>query len=75
MENKTCSKCKVDLPINNFGINNRTKDGFKAWCKQCSKEYMKGYRINHPELQQKEREYALNWKRTQMASMQEINAN
>lgn len=35
---KICSKCHIDLPINNFGLNKRKPDGYDIRCKACYKE-------------------------------------
>jgi hypothetical protein len=32
---KYCTRCKKDVPITNFGIKNRNKDGLQSWCKTC----------------------------------------
>ena len=39
MPDKTCSKCKLVLPINMFWKNKRCSDGLQDWCKSCLKEY------------------------------------
>jgi hypothetical protein len=36
---KVCSKCKKELNINNFTIDNRAKDKLLGYCKQCVKDY------------------------------------
>ena len=38
---KTCKKCKVEKELNLFYIDNRTKDGFQVYCKECFKEKRK----------------------------------
>ena len=37
MESKTCSRCKENLPINNFSKDKYAKDGFRSSCKACEK--------------------------------------
>ncbi len=37
MEEKTCSKCKVIKPTNQF---RRLYDGYRSECKECYKEYI-----------------------------------
>ena len=59
MDSKLCTKCRESLPINSFSKFIRSRDGYKAWCKSCSKSYMQEYRNNHPEYQQKERIYQM----------------
>jgi hypothetical protein len=34
---RRCPKCKRDLPIENFGIKRRRKDGLSIWCKECNR--------------------------------------
>lgn len=41
---KQCSKCKEDKDINSFGRRTASKDGFKAQCKPCAKEYLEKWR-------------------------------
>jgi hypothetical protein len=43
-----------------FGSSGQTSDKYKPWCKDCNKLYMKQYRDSHPELREKERNYAKN---------------
>ena len=40
---KTCTKCKIEKPLKDFGNEKRVKDGKQARCKECTKEY---YRQN-----------------------------
>ena len=56
---KKCTKCEELKELHNFSKFYKSKDGYKAWCKPCSKNYMKNYRENNPEYRLKEREYAL----------------
>lgn len=44
---KVCSKCNIEKPLNNFGVNRATKDGFQYHCKKCINLYAK--RIYTPE--------------------------
>ena len=36
---KICSRCKKELPIEDFGKTKSTNDGLQAYCKQCEKQY------------------------------------
>lgn len=45
MENKTCSKCLTQKAIHEYG-----NQGKRPWCKQCSNEYAKHYRVRNKEL-------------------------
>jgi hypothetical protein len=38
---KTCTKCKIEKPLNEFYKENRAKDGLKYHCKSCHKRYNK----------------------------------
>ena len=56
MEEKICTYCHKSQPITLFGKNPRSKGGYKVWCKPCSTEYMKKYRVKN-NLASKERDY------------------
>ena len=32
---KRCGHCKKDLEINDFYVDNKSKDGLRSWCKAC----------------------------------------
>lgn len=36
---KTCHKCKIEQPLDNFVNNKNSKDGKHSTCKTCVKEY------------------------------------
>ena len=38
-ETKVCTHCKEDLPIDDFHVDRRKKDGHDTWCKGCVREY------------------------------------
>ena len=38
---KVCSKCKKELPINEFGKDKKNKDGLNNQCKNCKNKYQK----------------------------------
>jgi 5-methylcytosine-specific restriction endonuclease McrA len=38
MSDRKCSKCKLTLPIENFGSNRQRKDGISLWCKKCNRD-------------------------------------
>lgn len=54
METKICTKCKVELTIDNFKEDKRGKNGLLARCKECTtkyrKEYEKRMKEEHPEI-------------------------
>ena len=41
MYNKICTKCNLEKNINEFSINNRSKDGHAFCCKKCKRLYNK----------------------------------
>src|SRR2546421_13078735 len=36
---KTCSKCKVSKPADQFGRDRNRSDGLTPWCKECQSRY------------------------------------
>lgn len=38
---KTCSKCKIEKPLNQFSKDNTSKDGYQYNCKACRNKYYK----------------------------------
>lgn len=49
METKTCCTCKQEKTIDHFSRNKRSKDGYKAYCKECAAEQGRRYRQQHPD--------------------------
>lgn len=49
---KKCHKCQQNLPLSNFYVDMKRKDGYKAICKKCIIEYQRNYRngTNTPRL-------------------------
>ena len=45
---KRCSKCKKEKPVTEFSKNNFSIDGLCFWCKECSRENCKQWRLDHP---------------------------
>ena len=43
MNSKTCSLCKSDKPLDQFGKHSKEVDGLCCWCKQCKKNKDKLY--------------------------------
>src|SRR3990167_6335299 len=67
---KTCSTCKIEKTLENFGKRPKTRDGFNSRCKACCKEYRlknrtrinewkkQDYYSNHEKhLEQKRKDY------------------
>lgn len=58
---KTCSKCKLNLSLDNFCKNSQQKSGLNPSCKKCSAIVAKKYRNRkRDELNEKQRQYRLN---------------
>lgn len=50
---KTCTKCNIEQPLENFSKDSKGKFGVKSRCKACVKEYDTGYnKINANKAQQ-----------------------
>lgn len=46
---KTCTKCKLEQTLDNFGNNKSKPDGKQVWCKPCVKEHNADYYKRTPE--------------------------
>ena len=58
MDVKTCSKCKLDKPINEFGRHPQTKDKLQCRCNQCRKiDKKKYYETNKKVINCKSKKY------------------
>jgi len=53
MGTKTCSKCKVELPLENFCNDSKSKDGKQSNCKSCKSKWMSNYYKENPEKRPK----------------------
>lgn len=61
MNKKTCTKCKVEKDLNDFGKAPANKDGLRGSCKTCDKKYKKKhYQNNKEELKVKHKIYREN---------------
>jgi hypothetical protein len=47
---KICSKCKVSKLIKDFGVDRKTKSGYKFWCKECSVAFNREWRASNRTL-------------------------
>jgi len=45
IEQKICQKCKVEKPIDSFGIRKATEDGHNPVCLECRRDYFRKRRI------------------------------
>lgn len=50
MENKVCTKCGKEKPLEEFSRDNRTTDGFVCHCKECIKDYKHQWYNNNKEI-------------------------
>ncbi|MCK9543586.1 MAG: hypothetical protein M0R03_16330 [Novosphingobium sp.] len=48
MKTKTCTKCKIPLPVTNFTNHIQNKDSLDCWCKICKNGHMEEYRQKYP---------------------------
>ena len=53
METKICGRCKEEKEITYFGLNKKTKSGYKSTCNECRKLESKIYREKYPEKRKK----------------------
>lgn len=49
MKNKICSKCKTQKPLDDFGYNKATKDGYSSWCRKCCADSQRRWIANNRE--------------------------
>jgi len=47
--NFTCTRCKVEQPLDNFHKRSMVKRGHDSWCKECKSIYRKSYFENNRE--------------------------
>jgi hypothetical protein len=60
---KTCTKCKIPKPENCFSKGS-CKDGLSSYCKVCDAAAAKKYRTEHPEMREKARLKAVEYRKT-----------
>lgn len=46
---KTCQHCSRDLDLSMFSRCSARKDGLQKWCKECTREYKRDYRVKNKE--------------------------
>jgi len=57
-QTKTCSRCKKELSLDNFGLRKGTKDGLRYECKKCRKiEWKKYYQENKKKENNRKKTY------------------
>lgn len=59
---KVCPRCNTTKENALFSKDRIKKDGLSCYCKECSKEYNKEYRTNHPELKSKKKKYWIEYR-------------
>jgi protein-arginine kinase activator protein McsA len=45
---KTCTKCEVDQPLENFRVRDKAKNTHQSWCKSCMKSHESTNYANNP---------------------------
>jgi hypothetical protein len=59
---KLCSRCRQDLPVDQFGVDRRQPDGKNIWCKPCRRQLDRDRAARRtPEQMQRDREVAAAW--------------
>lgn len=53
---KVCPKCKMELPISEFGKHKATKDGLRCYCKKCESRRARDY-VKSEKGKRKRKEY------------------
>jgi len=46
---KICCRCKKEKDLKDFNKQKRTKDGYRYYCKECERVYLRVYRLNNRE--------------------------
>ena len=54
---KICAKktCRREKPISDFQKSKKSKDGYHSYCKKCASEVQRQYRINNPDVVERQR--------------------
>jgi DNA-directed RNA polymerase subunit RPC12/RpoP len=61
---RTCTKCRKQKDVGQFGKNKRLKGGMSYWCLDCWREYHAEYRIeNRYKIRARNREYSAKYYR------------
>jgi len=47
---KTCTKCRITKPLDDFSSQKTTRDGKKSWCKDCCCQWGKEYRLENDDI-------------------------
>jgi hypothetical protein len=56
---KSCSKCGQEKPHSDFCLRKKSKDGLNWWCKSCSADYLRSWKLSNPD---KKREANKRWR-------------
>jgi len=48
MDTKICTKCKLEIPIEDFGNSKKSSDGKSSWCKNCLNAKSRKSKMNNP---------------------------
>lgn len=44
---RTCTKCKVEQPLENFGSKNKAKGQRNSWCRSCMADYQRSHYLEN----------------------------
>ena len=55
---KTCSRCKVEKPLDAFSPDKRRSDGVTPWCKACRNSYANERRATISDVREKSRRHS-----------------
>lgn len=44
LRTKTCAACRAPLPLQSFGQSAQTRDGLKTLCRDCTRDYFRGWK-------------------------------
>ncbi len=68
---KTCSACKVALPLSDFGASKKNPDGLSYKCRPCSRDYVNAHYARNREAYA---EKARRWEAKRQAAIQAAKA-
>ena len=71
---KKCNRCFIEKELSNFCKNISKKDGLEIYCRECNKEYKKGYHFKNKEIiKEKKSIYYINNKSKLLERVKEYN--
>jgi hypothetical protein len=73
MKTKTCTKCKKEKTLNQFGKDKKTKDKLNYWCRECNKKYRNKNKEKITEYRKEHKEERKKWYREHREEIKEYN--